>query len=62
MYSKPMEEYYTTKQIAKLLDIKMITVRRWILLGKLKAFNLGKSYRILKVDFEKFMKLRKVKI
>lgn len=57
-----MDEYYTTRQIAKLLMIKGITVRRWIAKGLLPAYSLGKEYRVNKVDFDKFMESRKVKI
>lgn len=56
-----MEEYYSTRQIAKMLGIKTITVRRWIAKGILPAFILDKEYRIKKADFDKFMNERKVK-
>ena len=56
-----MEEYYSTRQIAKMLGIKTITVRRWIVKGILPAFMLDKEYRIKKADFDKFMNERKVK-
>ena len=62
MYSKAMDEYYTTRQIAKLLMIKGITVRRWIAKGLFPAYSLGKEYRVKKVDFDKFMESRKVKV
>ena len=61
MYSEYMEEFYSTRQIAKILGIKTITVRRWIIKGLLPAFLLGKEYRIRKADFDKFMNERKVK-
>ncbi len=53
--------FYTTRQIAKLLSIKTITVRRWIVKGLLPAFQLDKEYRIKKDDFEKFLDSRRVK-
>ncbi len=59
-----MEEYYSTKQIAKALGVKTITVRRWIIKGILPAIYLGtinKEYRVAKKDFEKFLSERKVK-
>ena len=62
LYGKAMEEYYTTRQIAKLLMVKGITVRRWIAKGLLQAYSLGKEYRVKKIDFDKFMESRKVKI
>jgi len=42
--------------------IKGITVRRWIAKGLLPAYSLGKEYRVKKVDFDKFMESRKVKV
>ena len=57
-----MEEYYTTRQIANLLTIKGITVRRWIAKGLLTAYSLGKEYRVKKNDLDKFMQDRKVKV
>lgn len=56
-----MEEYYSTRQIAKMLGIKTITVRRWITKGVLPAFMLDKEYRVRKFDFDKFMAERKVR-
>lgn len=57
-----MEEYYTTRQISKLLTIKGVTVRRWIAKGLLAGYSLGKEYRVKKTDFDKFMAERKVKV
>jgi excisionase family DNA binding protein len=56
-----MEEYMSVKEIASLLKVHIVTVRRWIISGKLPAFLLGKDYRINKKDFDKFMNDRKVK-
>ncbi len=55
-----MDEYYTTRQIAKLLMIKGVTVRRWIAKRLLAGYSLGKEYRVKKVDFDAFMQKRKV--
>ncbi len=54
-----MEEYYTTRQIAKILGIKTVTVRRWVAKGELPAIDLGKEYRISQEDFQKFIEKRK---
>ncbi len=56
-----MEEYYSTRQIAKMLDLKTITIRRWIERGLLKAYKLGKELRVNKKDFEKFLEERRIK-
>jgi len=57
-----MEEFLTTKEIASILKINIITVRRWIASGKLPATFLGKEFRISKKDFEQFLEARKVSI
>ncbi len=56
-----MEEFYSTKQIAKMLGIRTITVRRWIMKGVIPAFMLDKEYRVRKSDFDKFIAERRVK-
>jgi excisionase family DNA binding protein len=56
-----MEEYLTTKEIASLLKVNVLTVRRWILARKLQATSLGKEYRIKKSDLDSFLEVRKVK-
>jgi len=61
IYSKAME-FYSTKQIAKILNLKTITIRRWIDKGILPAYKFGTELRIDKVEFEKFVKERRIKI
>lgn len=56
------ETYYSTKRIAKILDVKTITIRRWIQSGKLIAYKIGKELRIKKSDLDGFLNSRKVKI
>ncbi|OGM25737.1 hypothetical protein A3D00_03340 [Candidatus Woesebacteria bacterium RIFCSPHIGHO2_02_FULL_38_9] len=51
-----MEEYLTTKDLAILLKVNIVTVRRWIKSRKLPATFLAKEYRVKKTDFEKFIK------
>ena len=55
-----MNEYYSTRQIATMLNLKTITIRRWIDRGLLPAYKLGKELRVKKEDFDKFLKERKV--
>lgn len=57
-----MEEYLSTKQIAKSLGVETITVRRWILAGKLAAIALEKGYRVKQSDLDKFLDQKKVKV
>lgn len=59
-----MHEYLSTKQVAKILGVNIITIRRWIIKGTLPAIYIGdisKEYRVSKKDFEKFLSERKVK-
>ena len=42
--------------MAKKLDVNIMTIYRYIKAGKLKAYKLGKEFRIEKVEFEKFLK------
>lgn len=62
-YSEAMEEtYYSTKRVAKILEVKTITIRRWIQSGKLIAYKIGKELRIKKSDLDKFLNERRVKV
>jgi len=49
------EQYYTIKEVAKMLKVAYLTVYRWIQDGKLKAYKAGKQYRIGKADLDKFL-------
>ena len=49
-----MNNYLTTKEIAKLLKVNEVTVRRWIQRGKLPAIRFGREYRINEQDLEKY--------
>ncbi len=51
-----MEEYLTTEEIANLLKVNIVTVRRWIKSGRLPATFLTKEYRVTKSDLEYFIK------
>lgn len=50
-----MEELLTTEQIAEILKLNVVTIRRYIKSGKLKAAYFGKEYRVSKSDFESFV-------
>lgn len=56
-----MDEYLTTKEIASMLKVHILTIRRWIASGKLPATFLGKEFRIKRADFENFLEERMVK-
>lgn len=56
------ETYYSTKRVGKILEVKTITIRRWIQSGKLIAYKIGKELRIKKSDLDKFLNDRRVKV
>ncbi len=51
--------FYTVEQVAELLQVHWQTVLNYIKNGKLKAVRLGKGYRIIKDDLDKFIKSNK---
>ena len=61
MEYKSMEEYMLLKEIAPLLKVHIMTIRRWVHKGKLPAYRFGKHYRVKKSEFEKFLNERRVK-
>jgi len=52
------EQYYSIKEVSKLLKVAYLTVYRWINSGKLKADKAGKQYRIRYSDIEIFIKFK----
>lgn len=61
-----MEKYYTTKQVAKHLNLDITTIYRFIKTGKLKAYKLGgdnskRHWRIKESDLTAFIESSKVK-
>jgi excisionase family DNA binding protein len=51
------QEIYTPEQVAKLLQVDVTTVYRYIKEGKLVASKLGRTYRILKEDVDLLLAL-----
>jgi len=52
------EQYYSIKEISKILKVAYLTVYRWIQTRKLKSNKAGKQYRINKSDLNNFIKHR----
>ena len=48
-------EWITTEEIANILRVKESTVREWIRQKRLKAAKIGRDYRILREDYQKFI-------
>ena len=53
------DQYYTIKEVAKLLKVAYLTVYRWIQSGKFTAYKAGKQYRIKKEDLDTFLTRKK---
>lgn len=53
------EEVLTIPETATYLKISEATVRRWIITGKLPAFQIGRKYRIRRKDIVDRFEVRK---
>lgn len=58
---KEVKEYYTAKEFAEKLSLNVMTIYRYIDAGKLKAYKIGKEFRIEHAEFERFMNKAKTK-
>lgn len=50
-----MREFYRAEELAEKLDVNIMTIYRYIKAGKLKAYKIGKEYRIDHVEFRRFL-------
>ena len=50
------KEFYTAQELANKLELNIMTIYRYIDAKKLKAYKIGKEYRIDKIEFEAFLK------
>lgn len=48
-------EYYTLDEVAVMLKVVYLTVYRWVRAGKLKAYKVGKQYRVSKEHLDHFL-------
>ena len=53
--TNPKDDFYKAEDLAKKLKVNIMTIYRYIKAGKLKAYKIGKEFRIGKVEFEKFL-------
>ncbi|HYT43374.1 MAG TPA: helix-turn-helix domain-containing protein [Methylomirabilota bacterium] len=51
-------EWLSVETIARELDVNIDTVRSWIRQKKLKAYKVGRDYRIKREDYDKFLEER----
>ena len=55
--SKP---FYTARELADALSVNIMTIYRYVGSKRLKAYKIGKEFRIEKAEFEKFLRKTKV--
>jgi len=50
------KDFYTAKDLAEKLGVNIMTIYRYINARKLRAYKIGKEFRIDKIEFEAFLK------
>lgn len=55
------DKFYTAKELAETLKLNVMTIYRNIKAGKLKAYKIGKEFRIDEPEFNKFLSKAKIK-
>ncbi len=50
------KQFYTAQELADVFEYNIMTIYRYIKGGKLKAYKVGKEFRIDKKEFENFLK------
>ncbi len=54
-------QFFTAEEVAEMLKVNIMTIYRYIKAGKIKAFKLGKNFRIEKKEFDRFLSSLKTK-
>ncbi len=49
------KDFYTAQELADKLRVNIMTIYRYIKAGKLKAYKIGKEFRIDKNEFQSFL-------
>lgn len=55
------DKFYTAEELATDLKVNIMTIYRYIKSGKLKAYKIGKEFRIDNAEFNKFLKKAQTK-
>lgn len=50
-----MEGFYTVQELADLLGVHNLTIRRWLKEGKIEGKKFGRSWRISKNELKKIL-------
>lgn len=54
-------QFFTAEEVAEMLKVNIMTIYRYIKAGKIKAFKLGKNFRIEKKELDRFLLSLKTK-
>lgn len=49
------KDFYKAEDLAKSLEVNIMTIYRYIKAGRLKAYKIGREYRIDKNEFQTFL-------
>lgn len=49
------KEFYTAEELSQKLRVNIMTIYRYIKAGRLKAYKIGKEFRIDKKEFDNFL-------
>ena len=55
------DQFYRAEELADVLKLNVMTIYRYIKGKKLKAYKIGKEYRIDKIEFARFLENVKTK-
>ena len=61
MVMKKQKDFYTAEELANMLSLNVMTIYRYIKAGRLRAYKIGKEFRIDGEEFNKFLDKAKVK-
>lgn len=50
------KDFYTAQELADKLRVNIMTIYRYIDRGRLKAYKIGKEFRIDNKEFDRFLK------
>ena len=54
--TKKDKPFYKAEELAELLEVNIMTIYRYIKAGRLKAYKLGREFRIEKNELNAFLK------
>lgn len=49
------KDFYKAEDLARSLEVNIMTIYRYIKAGRLKAYKLGREFRIEKKEFDAFL-------